>query len=247
MTQEGQEGKVRVVGLPPTWGAPSPSPFAIKLQTWLRMAKIEHEAVLLKAPPKSSTGKVPYVELPDGRRLADSQVIIETLARERGVDLDAHLDAAARARGHLVRRTLEESLYFGSVWERFMTKEGFAYVARDYFRLAPWPVRKIAPDMIRRNIVRILHGQGTGRLPPAEIAARARADVDAVATTLGDSPYLLGSEPSTFDASMFGFMWAIHSIPYPSYTRDAMLAHPNLLAYLERMRARYWSDWTPEA
>src|SRR5688500_19262684 len=91
---------VTVWGLVPTWGAPSPSPFAIKLQTWLRMAKIEHRARVLKSPPRSSTGKVPYVELDNGRRLADSQSIIETLGRERGVDLDVHLDAAARARGH---------------------------------------------------------------------------------------------------------------------------------------------------
>ena len=240
-------GEVVVWGLGPTWGAPSPSPFAIKLATWLRMAKVPHRMSVLKSPPRSSTGKVPYVELPDGRRLADSQLIIETLAQERGIDLDAHLDAAARARGHLVRRTLEESLYFGSVWERFMTDEGFACVKRDYFRGAPWPVRAIAPSIVHRNIRKILHGQGTGRLPPPVIAARVQEDLDAIAAVFGEGPFLLGGQPSSFDAALFGFAWALQVTPYPSVAHDALLRHPSLVAYVERMKARYWSDWTAPA
>jgi glutathione S-transferase len=152
--------RLAVCGLPATWGAPSPSPFVIKLLTWLRMAEIEHEMVRLRSPPRSTTGKIPYVELPDGRRLADSGLIIEALSKERGIDLDAHLDPLARSRGHLVRRTLEESLYFSALYERFMTPEGFAYVRRDYFRAAPWIVRKLAPVVVRRNVRRILHWQG---------------------------------------------------------------------------------------
>lgn len=238
-------GKVTVFGLPSIWGAPSPSPFAVKLFTWLRMAEIEHEAILLRRPPRSSTGKVPYVELPDGRRLADSGMIIQTLTKERDVKLDAHLDDASRARGVLVRRTLEESLYFCLLHERFTTARGFEAVRRDYFRHAPWPVRVLAPYIVRRNVRKILHGHGTGRLPTAQIHAHAFADIDAVATTLGDSPYLLGDKPSSFDAVLAGFAWTMSAIPYSSEMADRMRSKTNVMAYLDRMRAKYWSEWTP--
>src|SRR5678816_856421 len=164
--------------------------------------------VVLRAPPRSKTKKVPYVELPDGRRLADSGMIIATLTEERGIVLDARLDDARRAEGVLVRRTLEESLYFCTLWERFMTPEGFARVRQDYFRLAPWIVRLVAPFVVRRNVKRILHGHGTSRLPVSEIQEHGRADIEAVARTLGDRPFLLGDAPSTFDAVLTGFVWS---------------------------------------
>lgn len=49
---------------PPCWGMPSTSPFCIKLESWLRMAGLAYEARVLKGPPRSPNGKVPYVELP---------------------------------------------------------------------------------------------------------------------------------------------------------------------------------------
>jgi hypothetical protein len=136
----GDAPPVRVFGLPPVWGTPNPSPFVIKLLTWLRMAGIAYEQVVLKRPPQSPTGKIPYVVLPDGRLLSDSSAIVETLAVERGVDLDAHLDARGRAEAHVIRRTIEEHLYFVGLYERFATPEGFARTGVDYFRHAPWPV-----------------------------------------------------------------------------------------------------------
>jgi glutathione S-transferase len=209
------------------------------------MANIEYDSILLRRPPRSSTGKVPYVELTDGRRIADSGVIIETLTKERSITLDARLDDQQRARGHLVRRTLEESFYFCVLWERFTTSEGFAFVRRDYFRHAPWPVRVIAPLVVRRNVRRILHGHGTSRLSPSQILEHARADIGAVAATLGDRPFLLGDTPSSFDAVLTGFVWCASVIPYPSVMREAVVAHENLTAYLARMRERYWSGWEP--
>src|SRR5687767_11238947 len=107
MTSTGGE-VIAVHALGPIWGAPSPSPFVIKLLTWLRMAGVEHRLVPLRRPPQSATGKMPYITWADGRMLADSSAIIETLGKERGVDLDAHLDPRAKAEAHLIRRAIEE-------------------------------------------------------------------------------------------------------------------------------------------
>src|SRR5262249_8571094 len=99
-----------VRGLPPIWGAPSPSPFVIKLLTWLRMAGVEHPLRPLTSPPRSETKKVPYIELPNGDVVADSARIIARLSKERGVDIDAGLDERSRATAQLVYATLEGHL-----------------------------------------------------------------------------------------------------------------------------------------
>lgn len=233
---------VKVFALPPIWGSPSPSPFAIKLMTWLRMAGIEYETPAMMGAPKSRTGKIPYVELADGEIVADSSLIIERLTADLGVDLDADLDAHARAVGLTVQRMVEEHLYFAGLWERWLTNDGFAYTAKDYFRHLPGPMRFLLPRVLRRRVRVNAHGQGISRHPPKTIAAMAKADVDALAVILGDEEFLLGS-PSTVDASVFGLIWAMRSNPYHSDVRKSLEAHENLVAYADRMRDRYWADW----
>lgn len=233
---------LQLFALPPIWGAPSPSPFAIKLQTWLRMAGIPYATPPMTGPPASASGKIPYVRMPDGRILYDSGLIIATLSAERGVDLDAGLDPAGRARAHAIRRMLEEHLYFAGAWERWVDT-GAARTAVDYFRHLPWGLRQLAPLIAGRGIRRNLHGQGMGRHRAEDIRAAGIADIDALATLLGEGPFVLGA-PSTVDATALGVLWALSANPFPSVFRDAVLARPNLVAYTARMRGRYWSDWT---
>lgn len=225
--------------LPPTWGVPNPSPFVIKLMTWLRMARIPYEHRVLTRPPASPTGKIPYVQLPDGTTLHDSELIVEELSRRHGVDLDAALGPTERATGHLLRRTIEEHLYFAGVYERWLTDEGYAHTSRDYFAALPALLRAVIPWTIRPKMRKNLHGQGLGRHPRPVIAAKARADVSAIAATLGDRPYMLGPL-SSVDACAYGFLAAFLSHPFRSDVRDAVLAHPNLVAYRDRVRDEFW-------
>ena len=48
--------------MPPIWGLPNPSPFCMKLETWLRMSGLPYEAKAITGPPKSKSGKIPYIE-----------------------------------------------------------------------------------------------------------------------------------------------------------------------------------------
>src|SRR5258708_29994613 len=162
--------RIVVHGLPPIWGTRCPSPFVIKLLTWLRMAKIDHELSALTSRPRSKSKKMPYVELPSGEIVDDSSRIIARLSADHGVDLDAGLDANARATARLLHATLEGHLYFAGLYERFATPEGWVCTGRDYFAKFPVPLRQVGPHLVRRGVLSILHGQGTGRLPRAEVA-----------------------------------------------------------------------------
>ena len=71
----------------PMYGLPNPSPFCIKLETYLRLAKLEYTVATLKGPPRSPTGKAPYIEI-DGEVLCDSGLIVAELERPRAALLD---------------------------------------------------------------------------------------------------------------------------------------------------------------
>lgn len=232
-----------VRGLPPVWGSPSPSPFVIKLLCWFRLAGVEHEMRPLTGPPRSRSGKIPYIERADGSVLSDSERVIALLSEERGVDLDADFDPESLSRVHVLRRMLEEHTYFVGLFERFIKPEGWARSATDYFRHLPPIIRWLLPRIVRRRTRRNLHGQGLGRHPCEVIEEKGRSDVRALASALGAREYILGARPCNADATVAAFLWAFTCNPFPSVLGDEVRAHDNLTAYLERFRKRHWADW----
>ena len=180
------------------------------------------------------------VTLPDGTMLYDSGLIIEALGARFGVDLDGHLDARARARGHAVRRLVEEHLYFVGAWERWVPPEARAITVRDYFAYLPPGIRVVAGWVAGRAIHRNLHGQGVGRLTPDQIRAAGRADLAALAS-LCEGPFFLG-EPSSVDATVLAFLWAIGAHPIRTALAVALADEPVLVEYVARAKARWWPD-----
>ena len=87
----------------------SSSPPCLKLETFLRMAKIPYENEYgLKFSKK---GKIPWIEF-NGQEIADSNFCIQFLKREFNVDIDSHLSDSEKAIAHSVRTMLEENTYW---------------------------------------------------------------------------------------------------------------------------------------
>lgn len=225
---------------PPCWGTPSSSPFCIKLEAWLRMAGVPYEARVIAGLPRSPTRKIPYVELADGRILADSGVIIEALGRERGVDLDAGLDGRARGLAVAVRRLLEDHLYWVIAWDRWIPEAHWAKTRVAYFGGLPGPLPWIVPPLARRQVRQALHGQGFGRMSEAAILHRLNEDLDALAALLGEQEHLLG-RPATIDAILFAFVLAGLRPPFDGPVQRAVAARDNLVRFCEGFERRWFS------
>jgi len=233
---------VQIVGMRPVWGLQSPSPFCLKLETWLRMAGIPYAPRSLDRPPQSKTGKVPYLLLDDGTTLADSNVIIRTLARERGIDLDGRQTPEEQARAHAVLRLVEESLYFAAVWERWMLPACWPITRDGYFGTLPAPMRALFASLVRRKLKAALHGQGISRYEPDEIAARGGADIRALSALLGQQSFFAGERPGVADASVYGALANLLAFPVRTPLKSAVEACPNLLAFCRRIESAYWSS-----
>ncbi|PFX22721.1 Failed axon connections-like [Stylophora pistillata] len=87
----------------------SGSPPCLKLETFLRMAKIPYESRYgLKFSKK---GKIPWIEL-NGEEIADSNFCIRFLRNEFKVDIDcSHLSDEAKGLAHSIQTMLEENTY----------------------------------------------------------------------------------------------------------------------------------------
>jgi glutathione S-transferase len=83
--------------------------------------------------------------------------------------------------------------------------------------------------------------QGFSRHTPAERDALAIADIDALATLIGDKAFLLGEKPCGADATVFAFVASVLTPVFDTQIRTAAERHPNLAAYKERITRLYLS------
>lgn len=222
------------------WGMPNLSPFCAKLETYLRFREIPFEV----RPPdmrRAPKGKVPYVTLEDGRLISDSQLVIEHLEEAQGPGLDAHLSPHDRAQGRVVQRMLDEAYYFVALYLRW-GDEGAADVLRPEFSKVLPSFLRIAFPLIVRKVKGALKSQGTGRHSREEVQAMGMKDWDALSVLLADKPYILGDRPSTADCSLYAFIVGSSRFPHDSPVQAHLKAKENLMAYRERIRARYYPD-----
>lgn len=223
------------------WGLPNISPFCIKLETWLKMAGLEHRILYENDPRKGPKGKIPFI-VEDGVKIGDSTLIIEHLTREHGVTLDDDLSPPQRATAHAVERMLQESLYWVLIYCRWQDDAGFAAVRAVLAPNFPAPLRSILPGVFRRGIVKSARGQGMGRHSREEIMQMGIQDLDAIAALLGDQPFLFGEQPHTVDANAFSFLMCFVGPPIDNEIKAHIKATPVLLDYYNRMRERFFPD-----
>ena len=100
---------VLVHSFPRTSFAPSASPFVLKLETYLRMAKIPYE--IDDSSVFGKKGKIPWITL-NNEDIADSYFSIEHINKHFKVDLDHRLTNQQRATSRLLEKTVEENTFW---------------------------------------------------------------------------------------------------------------------------------------
>lgn len=225
----------------PAFGLPNGSPFCMKVETWLRMAGLPFEAppMTLSALGRAPKGKMPYI-VDGGTTVADSTFIIDYLKATYGDPLDGWLTAEQRAVALAFQRLMEENLYWALLHTRWFDDAGWALTRPAFFDNLPIPLRWIIPPLARRGLRQQIHGQGMGRHSVADILAIGRRDLTAVADFLGDKLYLLGEQPCTLDATAYAFLANLLWAPQESPLKTHAQQYPQLEAYCQRMRQRYY-------
>ena len=224
-------------GFAPLWGLIDLSPFVTKVDCYLRLTQLPYELVPFSmasftAAPK---GKLPYIT--DGHeRIADSSFIIDYLKRKYGDPLDAKLDPVQRAIGYAMKRMIEENLYWVIVAERWRDTRA---AVENYPVLAGQPEEFV--KAVVDNMLGELRGHGMGRHTTDEIESVGRSDLNALSDFVGEKPYLLGSEPTSYDATAYSFVAHTIQPDYDSRIKKFINTLPNLTGYWERLSSRLYN------
>jgi glutathione S-transferase len=227
----------------PMYGLPNPSPFCIKMETYLRMAGLAHRVETIKGRIKSPTGKAPYIEV-DGKIMPDSGLIIEYLEKANGHPVDGKLTLSERAQSLAFQRMMEEHLYHVAGYARWLDpdhpEETTGYV-RNVIGVKGF-LGGIIAGIVQKQVKKSLHGHGIGRHPAETIWKLGIDDVNALAHFLGNRPWGFGNKATVFDAVLFAFVASIVRTPWSFSLKEATLKHRNLVDHSDRMLATYFPE-----
>ena len=217
------------------WGF-DPSPFCLKLETYLRLARVPFEKrISLMAFMRAPKKKLPYI-VDDGKVVDDSEGIIEYLKRNYDVSLDSWLTPAQRATGHAVRRMLEDGTYWTLIYSRWMEDKIWHHFRAVLFGAVPNPLQSVMAGFVRRDYKRRLYGQGLSRHSRDEIYAICANDIESVSVLLGDNEFFFGDKVSSVDAVIYGFLGNAFYAPLETPPKATIAKYANLVAYLNRIR-----------
>lgn len=219
---------------------PNPSPYCLKVETFLRLAGLDYQVRTLLNPARGPKGKLPFIQL-DDEVIADSAIILRTLERRLGLDLDAHLDAVGRGRALAITRLCDEHLAWLLVYFRWIDEEGWAEFRPLFFAGLPAPLRALVPRLVRARLRRGQLAQGLARHSREELLEFAREDLQALSELLGAAPYFGGLQPCSADAAAYGVLANLILCSLDNPLSRLAREYPVLVAYCERLRDKFWA------
>jgi glutathione S-transferase len=234
---------LRVFTFGPGWGLPTTGPFGLKLEACLRMLGVPYERIYEGDVGKGPKRKSPWIE-DDGVSVGDSELALEHVQRRHERWLDHDLSASDRSRAHVLRRMLEEHYHQVYEYELLVREEGLAELRRLLVERMPAPLAEATAKGMRDKFEKHLFERGIARHTRSEIASMGRADVDALATWLGDRQWFITDVPTKADASAFGLLAPSIRSPLPTPVCAHARSKANLVAFVDRAFVRFFPELT---
>ncbi|RWS24328.1 hypothetical protein B4U80_11646, partial [Leptotrombidium deliense] len=226
---------------------PSVSPYCLKVETWLRMAGIAYENVDHKMKYKSKKGQLPFIEL-NGKEIADSDIIINELSEHFSKNVDEGLTDEQRTVSHAFESMLNNHTTWVVRWWRYNNPGEFITAAKlDIKRTLNSKLPKGLLNFFfkigfRSNVKQAV-GHGLGRHSTEEIYDFGKSDLKALSKQLADKEYFFGKEPHLLDCVAFAHLCQFIYVPFGDMKEWMDTETANLLAFVQRMKERYWTDW----
>jgi glutathione S-transferase len=222
----------------PYFGLPDASPFVMKGEMLLKLAKLEYQSNS-KGFSGAPKGKLPYMD-DDGTIVADSTLMRLHLEQKHGIDFDQALTAREKGIAWATEKMLEDHLYWVLVYWRWMKDENFYKGPANFFKRAPAIIRPLIIRKVRGDVRSRLHGHGISRHTEAEMTLMSNRAFEALSQLLGDNRYLMGDQVCGADATAFAFIAGSLCPLFDSPAHAKARTLPNLTAYRDRMMAEYY-------
>ncbi|MFC4892605.1 glutathione S-transferase family protein [Pseudofrancisella aestuarii] len=185
----------------------SMSPFCLKLELYFKAMGIDYVNQFSLELSKSPTGKMPYIET-QGKKYADSGLIIDMLESESGNSLDSPLSKEQKAQAWAFIRMCEDNIYWVGVYSRWIDSDNatnWKSILQETVGMPKIMLNLLFPAM-KRGVIKQLKGQGLLLLSKKEIYQKAEKDIKAIADFLNGRKYFFNGKLSLVDIVVFSML-----------------------------------------
>jgi glutathione S-transferase len=219
---------ITLYSYPELFGVADNNGYGLKVFAFLRLAGVPflHEHIFdASAAPR---GQLPYI-VDDGETIGDSDTIIAHLIAKYRLTIDAALTPVQRDLSHLITRMLDD-LYWVMSYSRWKDERFWPAfrdaLLREYPNLTEAGLSKAQEFNFQRY-----HFQGIGRYAPGAAYARGLADLSVLADLIPAKGYVHGEEPSSIDASIYGFIANIYFYDIETPLKQFVVSRGNIVRH----------------
>ncbi|MEM0912014.1 MAG: glutathione S-transferase family protein [Pseudomonadota bacterium] len=231
---------ITLYGFGQNLGLADPSPFVLKVHTFMRIAGIEYETVAnMNNLQKAPKNKLPYID-DNGTIVADSTFIVKYLKEKYSPTMDEHVSQEQQAFAFLISKALEENLYWCLIYSRWLREDTWPTIKQAFFSKMPFPLKHIIPYVARKDLRAALHKQGIGRHSDEEILEITKETYKSMSVLLGDKTFFFGDKPCSFDATVFAFLASAIVVELDNPFTQVARSYPNLVNYCENIINQYY-------
>ncbi|MBI3676678.1 MAG: glutathione S-transferase family protein [Proteobacteria bacterium] len=235
---------ITLYGFGSYFGLPDQSPLVMKTMVQLTMAGLAFD-VSVTGYMNAPKGKLPYIR--DGEEtIADSTFIRKHIETKYGADLDSGLNDLQRVQAWTIERMVEDHLLWAITYVRWTRDENYAKACA-LFAAFPQAMRGSLAEPSPKRMLDGLQAQGFGRHSEEDVTELCSRSLGALSTHLGDKAYLFGERPAGVDATAFGVLACLGTDVFDTKLTRKARSFANLMAYRERMMAKYFPEFGASA
>lgn len=231
---------IKLYGFGKGFGVVDASPFVVKVDLFMRMAKLpfecENDFNNIKKSPKH---KLPFIE-DKGLKVADSASILKYLTDSYDLHTDDFLTEQQKAQGKFISHALDESLYWCLVYSRWMKDDTWPVINKAFFDKMPIPFKWFLPSYFRKDVKNTLFRQGFGRHSEAELLTIADEQFSSLSVLLAKQDYLYGDKICSYDAVVYSHLIQFIAVDFCNNFNQLVKKHENLVTYCQRIEAAYY-------
>lgn len=234
---------------------PNISPKCLKVETWLKLHGIKYENINHNAKLRSKRGLLPFVEL-NGEEIADSEIIIKTLAKTYNKEMDAALNQEQKNIQHAMLTMVDNHLH--GAFMMWATKNADNLLNGYKLNLQQLMGMKIPAGILnflfkhsycRKGLAKA-KASGFKGYTAEEVEEEGKKDLLVLKEMLGEQQFFFGDEPHSLDLVAFCHIAQILNVesevacPLRDYMNEEC---KNLVGLYNRMKDRAWGDHWDEA
>ena len=219
---------------PTLFGVADNNGYGLKVFAFLKLAGVPFRHEHIFDASKAPRSQLPYIV--DGNdTVGDSETILAYVIDKYRLTIDAALTEAQRAQNLLIARTLDD-LYWVMSYSRWKDERYWPLFRDALLREHPTLTEDGLAKAKEFNAQRYYY-QGIGRYDPDAAMARGLADLAALSNLIPPRGYVHGSNPTSVDAGIYGFIANIYFYDIETPLRAFVAAQPNLVRHCKAIHA----------